>query len=500
MRHLLATAVVLALLVTSGGAVGAQEASPEPGASPTPEQLVAAEELLATATCLGKPATIVAIAGVETIGTPGADVIVGTDGDDIIRGEGGNDRICAGAGADLVEGGDGQDRIDGGPGDDRLDGGAGNDTIDGGKGADELLGGGGRDSLSGSGGDDTIDGGNGKDRCAGGPGHDRLPSCNERRGTRGTLAITKNTTLKGPHKGNIVFIADNVRLDCGGHTITGRGKHDRRIGQGVGIGISRRGTVRDCHVTNFSEGIFSNVSGVVVRHSSADGNGQGFVIAAATRVTLTDNTANGNDTWGFILSQGTKKSRLTGNVANDNRQTGFVVNNSDNNTLRSNRAGGNPTNFSISLSRRNTLIDNRSEEAIHGFNLSDSDNNSFRGNSTVGDRESGFTLNYSSRNTFENNTADDHRQGFTSFAESVDNTFRNNTATNNVVGFSDDSFGGSGIAGSRNTYTDNTCIGNGTPSVSDGLCEDEVEPPPPAEEPAASPDVQAPTASFDESP
>jgi trypsin len=109
--------------------------------------------------CQGRVATIVAVAGRPTVGTPGADVIVGTAGNDVIHGRGGNDIIC---------GGGGRDRLIGGPGNDVLVGGAGNDRLVGGPGRDRLLGGPGNDVLI---------GGPGRDRCVGGPGADRIRSC-----------------------------------------------------------------------------------------------------------------------------------------------------------------------------------------------------------------------------------------------------------------------------------------------------------------------------------
>ncbi|MFN3218307.1 MAG: trypsin-like serine protease [Acidimicrobiales bacterium] len=119
----------------------------------------AAQSPQRTPRCRGRAATIVAVPGGPTIGTPRADVIVGTSGRDVIRGRGGNDIIC---------GGGGPDRLIGGPGDDVLFGGGGRDRLVGGPGRDRLLGGPGNDLLI---------GGPGRDRCVGGPGADRNRRC-----------------------------------------------------------------------------------------------------------------------------------------------------------------------------------------------------------------------------------------------------------------------------------------------------------------------------------
>ena len=110
---------------------------------------------LATPTCLGRRATIVARAGRRARGTAGPDVIVGTPGRDVIDGRGGSDLICSGKGADRVLGAHGDDRILAGHGNDRLRGGVGNDHLGGGAG---------RDNISGGPGSDRITGGSGQDR------------------------------------------------------------------------------------------------------------------------------------------------------------------------------------------------------------------------------------------------------------------------------------------------------------------------------------------------
>lgn len=96
----------------------------------------------ATATCEGKPATIVGTSGDDVLtGTSGPDVIAGLTGDDRIDGLGGSDLICGDDGADVIDGGDGDDRIYGGG--DRLDHNAAGsflvgDVLEGGPGADWL--------------------------------------------------------------------------------------------------------------------------------------------------------------------------------------------------------------------------------------------------------------------------------------------------------------------------------------------------------------------------
>ncbi|MEM7286798.1 MAG: tandem-95 repeat protein [Actinomycetota bacterium] len=146
--------------------------------------------------CFGLTPTIVAVPGVVTYGTDGADVIVGTAGPDeihglggddvicglagadIIRGNGGRDMINAGGGADMVWGGKSGDLIKGSTGPDLIWGNSGHDTIFGNKGHDTILGGKGRDILRGNTGADILRGNTGFDECKGGFGPDTYISCN----------------------------------------------------------------------------------------------------------------------------------------------------------------------------------------------------------------------------------------------------------------------------------------------------------------------------------
>ncbi len=130
-------------------------------------------------TCFGRPATIVTVAGVPTVGTDGDDVIVGSDDADDIRGGGGDDLICGLGGADVIRGNAGDDRIRAGPGNDRVFGGKGRDRIIGGSGRDVLFGNSRADTIGGNSGRDEIRGGRGDDTLKGGTAHDSL------RGERG---------------------------------------------------------------------------------------------------------------------------------------------------------------------------------------------------------------------------------------------------------------------------------------------------------------------------
>lgn len=86
------------------------------------------------------------LAGLDLVGTGGADLLVGS------------------ADFDTLSGGGGADTLRGGPGEDLIDGGDDDDTLLGGQGADTLLGGAGNDFFNGAAGFDRLEGGLGDDR------------------------------------------------------------------------------------------------------------------------------------------------------------------------------------------------------------------------------------------------------------------------------------------------------------------------------------------------
>jgi Ca2+-binding RTX toxin-like protein len=131
---------------------------------------IGAAEVVITAKCGGRTATIVAEPGQVTKGTAGKDVIVGTSGADRIKGLGGNDVVCGKGGNDKIAGGGGKDTLRGQGGNDKINGGGANDKLIGGGGKDTLAGNAGNDTLKGGAGDDTLKGGPGKDVLLGGGG------------------------------------------------------------------------------------------------------------------------------------------------------------------------------------------------------------------------------------------------------------------------------------------------------------------------------------------
>ncbi|MBB4066535.1 VCBS domain-containing protein [Gellertiella hungarica] len=80
-------------------------------------------------------------AGIQKIGSKGAETLYGGADGDTLTGGGGADTLYGGSGNDTIKGGVGSDTLYGGSGNDSLDGEKGTDTLVGGYGADTLVGG-----------------------------------------------------------------------------------------------------------------------------------------------------------------------------------------------------------------------------------------------------------------------------------------------------------------------------------------------------------------------
>lgn len=244
------------------------------------------------------------------------------------------------------------------------------------------------------------------------PSHPALPPCEDQVPgpfTAGTLTVTASTTLIQNHKGNIVVAADNITLDCAGHTLIGPG----RTFSFTGIDLNQRTgvTVRNCVLQDFE-------TGIVLRQS--DGN------------TLTANT-----------------------IARVDR--GFWLDGSDGNTLT-----GNSVTDAIDW---------------FGYGVFDgSDGNELRANTTSAVRGVGFMVWASSNNVLADNVATKSGDGFgANEVGTVGNVFTGNTSNDNTGwGMGDQTplfGGGTGDAGTDNTYSNNSCSGNGAGSSDPpGLC------------------------------
>ncbi len=254
-------------------------------------------------------------------------------------------------------------------------------------------------------------------------------------------SITESHTLTTDCTNGIVVAANNIRLDCAGHTLTGSAPagppdvRQRDFSEGINLTDRTGVTVTNCRVTNF---------------------GMGFALRNATTNTFTNNRVFGN------------------------ARDGFDLNDSNSNTFINNTVNGNDLNgIELDRSQENIFIKNIVNGNEDGFDLDEGDDNSprnvFTSNIANENRRDGFRIR-SDGNTFTGNIANNNEDGFHIEGTAAGNVFTQNTANSNreegfdlqlpacvltqntAIGNTGDGFQ---VRSNNNIFTDNTANSNG---------------------------------------
>ncbi len=205
----------------------------------------------------------------------------------------------------------------------------------------------------------------------------------------------------------LIIGADDIVLDCAGHTINGTG-----IDESNGVRLSDRSgvTVKNCNVVNFFDGFRLNFSDAnILADNTARGSVRiGFLLISSDLNNLTGNSAVTNAGGGYILGDGSDNNTVTNNTANKNSDTAFGVNDSsDHNVFIYNTANSNVGGWDMINSEHNILIWNTSNHnSTGGFGLNGASNNYFNGNTVNHNGGPGFHLFFVSEgNIFTGNRA-----------------------------------------------------------------------------------------------
>ncbi len=269
--------------------------------------------------------------------------------------------------------------------------------------------------------------------------------------------INSNTTLTSDQTNGIRITANNITLDCDGHTLSGSGS-----GTPIELNNRRGVTVRNCIIDNFNEGIRlrrsnnNTISDNTVRNNRRDGIDLNF----SNSNTFSGNTLDGNNLNGIELDD-SNRNRIISNVINNNGEN-ISLDRSNRNTFRRNSANSSNTDAGIHLdqtSTRNTFNRNvANNNNTHGIRLDDDCiNNNFTRNTANNNTRHGFVIDdRSHRNTFERNTANDNQRDGFHIENSNNNIFNRNTANNN----NDDNIDIDNSTGNRcngNSFTHRRC-------------------------------------------
>jgi parallel beta-helix repeat protein len=292
--------------------------------------------------------------------------------------------------------------------------------------------------------------------------------------TTGTLFITTDTVLTEDHIGSIAIDADNVTLNCAGHSITGPGD-----GHGIAVFSHARVTITNCVVTGWEQGIpVVDSEGVVLVRNRASGNpGNGFYILRSADTRLADNVAAGNGaqgvhidasqatrlegntfagnaSWGIVLT-GTTGTLATGNVSRGNA-AGLGLANSSDNIFSSNVFGESWESYGVVLdgSSSNTFFHNQVElNPAQGFWLEDSSENVIAANTVTSNEADGVVLIASSSNEITlNRVMRNQASGINVGQGSSLNEIHRNLACRNLDGDAHDDGTGTGNNWTANRF------------------------------------------------
>lgn len=240
--------------------------------------------------------------------------------------------------------------------------------------------------------------------------------------------------------------ANNIVLDCAGHTITGPISSSPAMTglNGITLVHANGVTVKNCHVMYFDNGfvVRSNSSNNNLVSDKADNNGNyGFDIASNSNDNqLTNGEAAHNGGYGFIIESNSGKNQLDNDLSSGNARAGFVaLTGSTNNTFENDKSYENSQDgFIISSSSGDVLKNSQAiGNSYSGFALFGSTGVNLANNTSVDNGMVGYLLLVSTNNSLVNNGAETNGQdGFLADSGSIGNTYGGNQCENNHAGTS----------------------------------------------------------------
>lgn len=231
-------------------------------------------------------------------------------------------------------------------------------------------------------------------------------------------ALTADTTLAADLAGcggnGLEIGADNIVLNCDGHSITGTGSGNAGVYLNGRTGV----TVKNCQISGFNFGInpvYSNSSSFL--GNTLAGNNYNFYSYYSDGNTISDNTMSGG--WGGIQL--------------------FI---SDSNTLSGNTMTGNNAGLTLYQSNSNSIVDNsvvdNNFNGVYIYSISGS--NTLTGNTITGNGGTGLLLSFTNSNSISNNTISGNGEYGIFFEFSESNTFHYDKILSNPVDIHYDSY------------------------------------------------------------
>ncbi|MFH1470357.1 MAG: NosD domain-containing protein [Candidatus Micrarchaeota archaeon] len=168
--------------------------------------------------------------------------------------------------------------------------------------------------------------------------------------------------------------ANNVTLDCAGHTLTGS-----RVGTGIRI-FGRNGVdVRNCRVSNFNYGIYASLSdSSTIQWNTVTECYIGIFTSSSSSISIDKNSVekNGQGIYAYDLTD----SSITGSRARESKGPGLELKSSFSDKIQGNDLSSNRVGLAISTSSEIEVLDNDLRGCYLGYQESGTRGVVFSGN------------------------------------------------------------------------------------------------------------------------
>ncbi len=203
-----------------------------------------------------------------------------------------------------------------------------------------------------------------------------------------TISSSGNYVLCGDMScaNGVTIQANNVNLNCQGHSLTGFSTSSNWNGVGVYANNINGVTVENCNVSNFDRAI--------------------ELLGTSSNNVITSNNVNSNNRGIGIYSSSGRNNHITGNTATSNNY-GIDLEPSNNNIITGNTvSSSNYEAIYLGGSSGNSIMSNNFDSnSQYGIRLDSSNNNNITGNSANFESNYGIYASSSSGNNFSSNTA-----------------------------------------------------------------------------------------------
>ncbi|MEM3654348.1 MAG: NosD domain-containing protein [Candidatus Micrarchaeia archaeon] len=276
--------------------------------------------------------------------------------------------------------------------------------------------------------------------------------------------IIENYTMTSdlPCSGTALTIgADNITLDCQGHTI------ETIDGNGKGIYLNGRNnvTIKNCIIDgNYSGtssyyiyGIHAQYSNnLSIQNNTLFDNFNGIFLEYTTNSNITENNASNNGNYGIFLQQQCNNNIISDNYASNNYYGNiFIAWNSQNNQIINNEVSLGMSGILSQYNIDNVTIANNTIASINGngIDLYGVTNSYITNNNASGNSANGIYSSSSSSVLFENNELNSNYRGLWLMQTTNSNITNNTLAGNNEVGIRVES------NSNYNRFFDNSILG-----------------------------------------